>query len=273
MKLIVISLLAINIIYLVFQLWIKEEQPTQAITGETDSSIPRIELITEAGINDKRELEAKAILGNPVTVADVASTGNNSAGDSAGDSTGNSIGENASDQSFDVVKGNASSPETAQDTSVVEDKCLALGAYTSLTSAQNMAERLTAVGVEVDLRAIDDPTGDYDYRVVLPPATSLQEAFRRLRELKSRNIDSYVITQGKNSLGISLGVFSSNSAAINHQQALAKDGYPADIAEIPRLMRGYWIYARDHDERFPPGTIDEARVSGVEITERPCLNP
>ena len=269
MKLIVISLLAINIIYLVFQLWIKEEPPTQAITGGTDSSIPRIELITEAGINDKRELEAKAILGNPVTVADVVSTGNNSARGSAGDSTG----KNASNQSYDVAKGNASSPETADDTSVVEDKCLALGAYTSLTSAQNMAERLTAVGVEVDLRAIDDPTGDYDYRVVLPPAASLQEAFRRLRELKSRNIDSYVITQGKNSLGISLGVFSSNSAAINHQQALAKDGYPADITEIPRLMRGYWIYARDHDERFPPGTTDEARVSGVEITELPCLNP
>lgn len=153
-------------------------------------------------------------------------------------------------------------------------RCVAMGAFDDVTSAQQIAERLGAIDFGVELRAIDSPTGEYDYRVVLPPASSLPDAFRRLRELKSRDIDSYVITQGEDSLGISLGVFSSQKAAISHQADLAAEGYQAAIKEIPRLSRGYWIYASEEGREFPMGTLANAQVEypDVEFAELSCIS-
>jgi hypothetical protein len=80
---------------------------------------------------------------------------------------------------------------------------------------------------------------------MIPPASSLQEAFRKFRELKSRGIDSYVITQGPDALGISLGVFSSRSGALSAQQQRQREGYTATIVEIPRLAREFWIFGEN----------------------------
>lgn len=123
--------------------------------------------------------------------------------------------------------------------------CTKIGAFPDVMAAQDASERLNALGTPVVLQAVDQPAGDNDYRVVLPPANSLQEAFRRLRELKSRNIDSYVITQGDDALGISLGVFSTREAAAKHQSDLKSNGYQVGIKEIARVHREFWLYTQD----------------------------
>lgn len=155
-----------------------------------------------------------------------------------------------------------------------EDRgCRSLGPFEDLMVAQDIAERLNAMGVGVNLRAVDEETGEFDFRLVLPPLSSLQEAFRRLRELKSREIDSYVISQGDDALGISLGVFSSRDAAEDHRVDLAGDGYETVIREIPRVYRGYWVFA-DRGVAFPLTRVDEiiARNSTIGIRESFCLN-
>lgn len=121
--------------------------------------------------------------------------------------------------------------------------CLALGPFSSLFEGQAVVEQLQALDFEVELRAVDQSTGQSDYRVMIPPMRSLQDAFRKLRELKSREIDSYVITQGKDALGVSLGVFSSLDAAQAARQQRARDGYETEIVEIPRLAREFWIFS------------------------------
>lgn len=159
------------------------------------------------------------------------------------------------------------------DSSTTSGMCFAMGAFDDVTAAQEIAERLNAIDFDVELRAIDSPTGQFDYRVVLPPAPSLQDAFRRLRELKSRDIDSYVITQGEDALGISLGVFSSRDGALIHQSDLTADGYQVNIKEIPRLSRGYWIYTSEKGREFPGDTVESAKVSSPEvgISEQNCI--
>jgi len=151
--------------------------------------------------------------------------------------------------------------------------CLGLGPFEDIVSAMDAAERLNATGFAVQVRAIDTATGDFDYRVVLPPTGSLQEAFRRLRELKSRDIDSYVISQGDDALGISLGVFSTSVAAEQHQSDLSEDGYESVIQEIPRVLRGYWILGVD-DGNFPESQLNLIReqVATVGLRETACLN-
>jgi cell division protein FtsN len=151
--------------------------------------------------------------------------------------------------------------------------CNRLGPFDDVRTAQDVAERFNTAGFDVKLRAVDIPTGTFDYRVVMRPLPSLQEAFRKLRELKSRDIDSYVITRGPTALGISLGVFSSEEGAGQHQAWLAGEGYEADIKTIARVSRGYWIYRKGLEE-FPGGQLEVAQAdfSAIQVTKSRCLN-
>lgn len=132
----------------------------------------------------------------------------------------------------------------------VEDlpECLRLGPFKGLVEARDGQSVLEALDVPAVLRAIDQPTGIEDYRVLIPPAKTPQDAFRRLRELQARKIDSYVITEGTNANGISLGVFSSRGAAQNARIALETRGYDTVIIPMPRYFREYWLYSDDAPE-------------------------
>lgn len=155
---------------------------------------------------------------------------------------------------------------------VEEAACLGFGPFEDILVAQDVAERLNATGVAVTLNALDNTTGEFDYRVVIPPLPSLQEAFRRLRELKSRDIDSYVITQGEDAQGISLGVFSTEEAALSHQSFLDERGYEVLIKQIPRLSREYWIQAAEGN--LDPADLETvaAEFPKVSLSETACIN-
>ena len=121
--------------------------------------------------------------------------------------------------------------------------CAAIGSFSDINSGQDVIDQLNALSISAELKALDVPTGLNDYRVMMPPASSLQGAFRKLRELKSQNIDSYVITQGEDALSISLGVFSTEDAAKKLQASLVSSSYEVVISNIQRLTREYWIFS------------------------------
>lgn len=164
-------------------------------------------------------------------------------------------------------------PLSSEDDPAEQGICQRLGPFDDVLTAQDVAERFNTVGFRVELRAVDVPTGEFDYRIVMPPLPSLQEAFRKLRELKSRNIDSYVITQGPTAQGISLGVFSTAVGADQHQDWLRSEGYEANIKTIPRVTRAYWIY-RDSLDPFPAPqlTTAQADFSAIQVVKSGCLN-
>ena len=119
--------------------------------------------------------------------------------------------------------------------------CFAIGPFEDVFSGQDALERINAIQVEGELRAIDVATGESDYRVLIPPARSAEEAFRKLRELQASDVDSYVITQGEQALGISLGVFSFRAGAEELSGQLTAMGYKPEIIEIQQQSRSYWI--------------------------------
>lgn len=123
--------------------------------------------------------------------------------------------------------------------------CIGIGPFADVFSGQSALEQIEALDVVGQLRAVDVATGESDYRVLIPPATSPEEAFRKLRELQASNVDSYVITQGELTLGISLGVFSAAEGAEVLKNRLSNIGYEAEIIEIERQSRSYWIELRD----------------------------
>ena len=95
----------------------------------------------------------------------------------------------------------------------------------------------------VQLKALDSVLDEYYYRVLIPPVESLEVAFRNLRELQSLGIDSYVITRGEDSLGISMGVYSNAFTAEDVRRKLARDGYPTNVRQVSRIAREYWIFS------------------------------
>ena len=81
------------------------------------------------------------------------------------------------------------------------------------------------------------------------------------------------MSRGEDSLAISLGVFPSKEAAVDHRLKLEEEGYNAQIREIPRFTRGYRVFV-DNDVDFSVEKFSAAEASGmtVEWAKTDCLN-
>lgn len=121
-----------------------------------------------------------------------------------------------------------------------ESTCLFLGGFDDESLASALRQRLLSLDIASTLRGIDAAAG-IDYWVYLPPLVSRQASLRQLRELQSRNVDSYIITVGDLTNGISLGIFSRKDSAESVVSRLREVDYQALIRELPRVHRKYWV--------------------------------
>ena len=121
-----------------------------------------------------------------------------------------------------------------------EATCLFLGGFDDESLAAALRQRLLSLDIASTLLGIDSTAG-VDYWVYLPPLVSRQASLRQIRELQSRNIDSYIITVGDLSNGISLGIFSRKDSAEGVVGRLRELDYSASIRELPRAHRKYWV--------------------------------
>lgn len=124
--------------------------------------------------------------------------------------------------------------------------CLFLGGFDDESLAAALRQRLLSLDIASTLEGVDVAAG-VDYWVYLPPLVSRQASLRQLRELQSRNIDSYIITVGDLSNGISLGIFSRKDSAQGVVSRLSELDYSALIRELPRAHRKYWARVESVD--------------------------
>jgi len=166
-------------------------------------------------------------------------------------------------QELDKVVSNAVRVDNGENNAV----CDAIGPFSDIVDVQTVVERLEVLDTQVRLQALDDTTGEYDFRVIIPPVSSLADAFRKLRELQAQGIDSYVITKGEDALAISLGVYSSDTAAKVAQESHVKDGYQSRIAKIPRLNRNFWLVHQESTAlTLPKAVFQEILVEFPQIS-------
>ena len=121
-----------------------------------------------------------------------------------------------------------------------EGGCFFLGGFDDVSGALLVVQRLLSLDIESSVEPMDMAAG-VDYWVYLPPLMSRQASLRQLRELQSRNIDSYIITVGELANGISLGIFSRKDSAGSVVSRLESVDYAAQIKELPRTHRRYWV--------------------------------
>ncbi|GAB2190261.1 SPOR domain-containing protein [Sessilibacter sp. MAH2] len=132
--------------------------------------------------------------------------------------------------------------KTSQPQNTNADLCSLIGPYKNLARADILVEKLAALDVSASLREVLVP-GKTSYWVYLPSLGSSDAAFRKLKELQAKSIDSYVIPNGNLQYGISLGLFNEKNGAEIKQKELAAKGYEVKIHEEVRKISQNWVVA------------------------------
>ncbi len=146
---------------------------------------------------------------------------------------------------------------------VFEELCSMVGPYKNLARADILIERLSALDVNAQLETLEIPI-EPAYWVYLPPLPSKDSAYRKLSELQTLGIDSYVIPKGNLNNGISLGLFNEYSGAIAKKEDLEAKGYAVEIHEEQRTIAQNWVVAKSSESaKITPKTWSSL-ISGQE---------
>ena len=121
-----------------------------------------------------------------------------------------------------------------------KEECLVVGPFANAVEVDELRQRLLAIGVRSTERA-DEGSQQQDYWVHIPPLPSREAALRLLKELQAQRIDSFIITQGELTNGISLGLFSHKKLAENVSRRMSGAGYSVAIKVLPRVPDRWWL--------------------------------
>lgn len=160
----------------------------------------------------------------------------------------------------------------AEAASVSSEVCMFLGGFEQEDAARVVEQRLITLDIQSSVRVVDAPAG-LDYWVYLPPLASRQASLRQLKELQARKIDSYIITQGDLSNGISLGMFPRNESAESVMQRLREVGYEPLMRELPRAHRNFWVRIAPESRRLADDALLQSLArdfSGLQHQLMPC---
>ncbi|PTQ71226.1 SPOR domain-containing protein [Pseudomonas sp. GV071] len=150
--------------------------------------------------------------------------------------------------------------------------CMFLGGFDQEDAAKLVEQRLITLDIQSQVRVVDAPAG-LDYWVYLPPLASRQASLRQLKELQARKIDSYIITTGDLSNGISLGMFPRSESADSVMQRLREVGYEPQMRELPRAHRNFWVRISPESRRLADDSLLQSLArdfNGLQHQLMPC---
>lgn len=122
----------------------------------------------------------------------------------------------------------------------VEEQCWLLGPIALEAEARQVESELSGIDYFAELVRSDIELAPA-YWVYFGPIDSYSESLSRLREFKSKGIDSYIIKKEDLYGSISLGVFNNIDSANRMQGIMSRKGYETKIAEFPKTAVEYWV--------------------------------
>lgn len=152
--------------------------------------------------------------------------------------------------------------------------CIYLGSFPAEERARQLVQRLLSLDVQASVQTVDAAAG-VDYWVYLPPLASRQASLWQLRELQARKIDSYIITEGDLTDGISLGIFQRKDSADSVVERLKSAGYEALVRELARSQHDYWAQITPESARLlDDSLVRQLRPDFPELQKQrmPCKN-
>lgn len=155
-----------------------------------------------------------------------------------------------------------------------ESRCLLIGPLVDI-DAQELRHWLApySFGEELVWRTA---TIREDYWLIIPPLGSQTEASTMLKDLRSKEIDSFLIAEGEYRNGITLGVFSDKSNMEHYRRELTDLGYPVVIVPRANTREELWLQLRQYsDQRIPKGLIDvldqQGKNTARQVVNEACI--
>ena len=145
--------------------------------------------------------------------------------------------------------------------------CELVGAFDDVPAATIFLQRLDSIGVDADVHSIELVAG-YSYWVHLPPELNADAAYRRLVELQSSGVESYVIRRGELENAISLGVFTYENLAVRRQEQLKGTGLAAEIKRVDRNRVETWVVLQPDQARKLSDLTWVKMLEGMSSQER-----
>jgi len=118
--------------------------------------------------------------------------------------------------------------------------CQVLGPFLKMSKALAFSSELEVDGVISELLE-KEVVIESKYWVYLSPMATKASALRKLKELQSKKIDSFLITRGELKNGISLGIFSSIDSANGLMARLGAAGIGALKKKTDKFEVQYWV--------------------------------
>ena len=245
MRILLLTLLVLNLGYLGYNLWDAQRDPPATAAPEEVSGVPTLRLVDEP--------------------EDAASPAEAADGGAVGDAVEQVVA--AAEQRTD--RGGTESEVNGG------PQCLVIGPVGNARISDRFAIEAEAQGLRVESRW-EKETEMPRYWVHLPPASDMGTARRTVTALQEAGeTDVQLISSGQMARGISLGLFSSRGAAERRQQAIAERGFEAATNEVAVQANGYWLAVRRGDGRTVSSAVADTlkRAAGepeVAAENRPC---
>ena len=150
--------------------------------------------------------------------------------------------------------------------------CLSLGVFNNTEGSDFLVSALLERGLQarVELQQSGQVSS---FRVYMPPFNSGAAARQTLEKLQDEGFDSFIITTGEYSGGISLGLFTDEQRALVLQENLAASGYATSIENISTATNEIWVTIEGLSQALLEGSdLLDLLSEGLdlEVIEKPC---
>ena len=151
------------------------------------------------------------------------------------------------------------------------DLCYTLGPFREMKTLRQVTREIKDYVIEASFRSREEQEQSM-FRVYLKPVGSKREAKALIKELVSKNIrDYFIITDGPNKNGISLGYFSEKSRAHRHARRVRKHGFDAIVEPVFRTYTIYWLdYRIKAGNEIPSQIFDQHLDNTTQQLSRTC---
>lgn len=150
-------------------------------------------------------------------------------------------------------------------------QCFNVGPFVADAGLQKMVSSMQAKGfsARIDKRKVDGK----DYWVFVPAFTNRDRAEEKLRDLKTRGIDGFVVKEGVFVNAISLNHFSRKELAQAFLQKMQAAGVSVEFREVSQSGVERWIYlSQGRSKEGLRGAVDAQidKQEGLKRENAPC---
>jgi len=285
MRWLFLLLLVLNVGYVAWEL--ERERPKAVHTAALPTGVERIVLLHEVE-SGKAE---KEVVAQPVTAPDTQQARIKPSEDDSTQPQQAEVGQAqampapvavAADVSADIEtvaesqgpaqpEAPADRPEATPEERSEVDLCYTLGPFSEMQTLRLVTREIKDYVVEASFRSREEQEQSM-FRVFLKPVGSKQEAKALIKELVSNNIrDYFIITDGPNKNGISLGYFSSKRRAYSHADRVRKLGFDVIVEPVFRTYTIYWLdYRIKSGNEIPQQIFDDHLENSAQRLSRTC---